>query len=175
MPGWDDFVLVGRIGRTHGRRGEVTVNPETDFPEERFAEGATVWMLRGGAPVPVAIRSSWMHKGRPVVALAGVASMTDAEMLQGTELRVPHDELHPLPAGSYYEHDLVGCTLTTIEGQPLGVVRAVERGAGPPRLVVGHGREEFQVPLVEAFCVEIDVAGRRIVINPPPGLLDVNG
>ena len=173
MPGWDEFVLVGRVGRTHGRRGEVTVHPETDFPDDRFAAGATVWMLRGDAPVPVAIRSAFVHKGRPVVALEGVATMTEAEALQGAELRVPPDELHPLPAGSYY--DLVGCVLTTLEGRSLGVVRAVERGAGPPRLVVGHGREEFQVPLVEALCVEIDVAGRRIVVNPPQGLIDING
>jgi 16S rRNA processing protein RimM len=175
VPGWDDFVLVGRVGRTHGRRGEVTVNPETDFPEERFAAGATVWMLRGDRPVPVAVRTAWMHQGRPVVALEGVATMTEAEALRGAELRVPQEALHPLPPGSYYEHDLVGCMLTTVEGQSLGVVRAVERGAGPPRLVVGHGREEFQVPLVEAFCVEIDVAARRIVVKPPQGLIDVNG
>ena len=175
MAGWDDFVLVGRVARTQGRRGEVIVNPETDFLEDRFAAGAVVWMLREGRPVQVAIRSAWIHKGRPVIALEGVETMTDAEALHGVELRVPPDALHALPAGSYYEHDLVGCTLMTEDGRLLGVVRAVERGAGPSRLVVGHGRDEFQLPLVDAFCVEIDVAGRRIVVRPPDGLIGLNG
>jgi len=174
VPGWDDFVLVGRVARTHGRYGEVIVNPETDFPEERFAPGAAVWMLQDGTPVSLEIRSAWMHMGRPVIALAGVETMTDAEALHGIELRVPPDALHPLPAGSYYEHDLVGCTLTTEDGQSLGVVRAIERGGGPPRLVVGHGHDEFQMPLVDAFCVEIDIVGRRIVVRPPAGLIGLN-
>jgi 16S rRNA processing protein RimM len=175
VAGWDDFVLVGRVARTHGRRGDVVVNPETDFPEDRFAPGAVVWVLRDGTPVPVAIRRAWMHQGRPVIALEGLETMTEAEALHGVELRVPPDALHALPAGTYFEHDLVGCTLLTEAGQSLGVVRAIERGAGPPRLVVGHGRDEFQMPLVDAFCVEIDVAGRRIVVRPPDGLIGLNG
>ena len=175
MAGWDDFVLVGRVARTQGRRGEMIVNPETDFPEDRFATGAVVWLLRDGRPAPVAIRSAWMHKRRPVVALEGVETMTDAEALQGAELRVPPEALHVLPAGTYYEHDLVGCTLLTEDGRSLGVVRAIERGGGPPRLVVGEGRDELQMPLVEAFCVEIDVTGRRIVVRPPDGLIGLNG
>jgi 16S rRNA processing protein RimM len=175
VPDWDDYVLVGRVARTHGRRGEVIVNPETDFPEDRFAPGGTVWILQGGTPIALAIRSAWTHKGRPVIALEGIETMADAEALHGVDLRVPPDALHALPEGSYYEHDLVGCMLTTENGQLLGVVRAVERSGGPPRLVVGHGRDEFQMPLVEAFCVEIDVAGRRIVVRPPEGLIGLNG
>jgi 16S rRNA processing protein RimM len=175
VSGWDDFVLVGRVARTHGRRGEVIVNPETDFPDERFVPGAAVWILRDGVPVSVTIRSAWTHKGRPVIALEGVETMTGAEGLHGVELRVPPEALHALPAGSYYEHDLVGCTLTTEDGQLLGVVRAVERGSGAPRLIVGHGRDEFQMPLVDAFCVDIDVAARRIVVRPPEGLIGLNG
>jgi 16S rRNA processing protein RimM len=175
VPPWDDFVLVGRVARTHGRRGEVIVNPETDFPEDRFAPGATVWVLRSGVAVPLAVRSARAQKGRPVIALEGVETMNDAEALHGAELRVPPEALHSLPAGSYYEHDLVGCTLTTEAGQSLGVVRAVEQTGGPARLVVGHGREEFQLPLVDAFCVEIDVRGRRIVVRPPEGLIGLNG
>jgi len=175
VPDWDDFVLVGRVARTHGRRGEVIVNPETDFPEDRFVPGATLWILRRGTVVPLVVRSGWAHQGRPVIALEGVETMTDAEELHGAELRVPPDALHALPAGSYYEHDLVGCTLTTEDGRSLGVVRAVEQGGGPARLVVGHGREEFQLPLVDAFCLEIDVAGRRIVVRPPEGLIGLNG
>jgi 16S rRNA processing protein RimM len=171
---WDDFVLVGRIARPQGHRGEVVVNPETDFIEERFAAGARVWMLRDGQPAAVTILGAWVHKGRPVLRLEGVATMNDAERLRDVELRVPADSLRTLPEGSYYEHDLIGCVVTTTDGRVVGPVRDVERGAGALRLVIGQGRDEVQVPFVEAICVEVDVAGRRIVVDPPEGLLDVN-
>ena len=123
---WDDLVLVGVVARTHGHRGAVIVNPETDFPEERFKAGATVWMRRGGLATPVAIRDAWFHQGRPVLTLDGVESMTDAEHLRGAKMRVPEDALHPLPDGSYYQFQLVGCTVITRDGEPVGEVRAVE-------------------------------------------------
>ena len=169
----EDLVLIGRIARPHGIRGHVIVNPDTDFAGERFREG--VRLLVGTDAKPMTVTAARFQQGRPVIALEGVETMNDAEALHGVELRVPPEALHALPAGSYYEHDLVGCTLTTEDGRALGVVRAVEQRGGPARLVVGHGREEFQLPLVDAFCVEIDVAGRRIVVRPPEGLIGVNG
>ena len=169
----EDLVLIGRIARPHGIRGHVIVNPDTDFAGERFREG--VRLLVGTDARPMTVTAARFQQGRPVIALEGVETMNDAEALHGVELRVPPEALHALPAGSYYEHDLVGCTLTTEDGRALGVVRAVEQRGGPARLVVGHGREEFQLPLVDAFCVEIDVAGRRIVVRPPEGLIGVNG
>jgi 16S rRNA processing protein RimM len=171
---WDDLVLVGVVARTHGHRGAVIVNPETDFPEERFRAGATVWMRRGGLVTPVAIREAWFHQGRPVLTFEGVVSMTDAEPLRGAELRVPEDALHPLPEGSYYQFRLVGCVVVTVDGEPVGEVRAVEGDAGGQRLVVDAPAGEVLVPFVAPICTSIDVDGRRIVIDPPDGLLDVN-
>lgn len=171
---WDDFVLVGRVARTHGHRGQVIVNVDTDFVEDRFAPGSTLWMLREGTPSPIVIRDAFVHHGRPVLTLEGVDSMDSAQALHGTELRVPASELRTLPAGTYYHHDLIGCTAATVDGRTVGVVRAVEGGAGSERLVIGQGRGEVQLPLSAPIWVEIDVAGRRIVIDPPSGLLDVN-
>jgi len=171
---WDDFVLVGRVARTHGLRGQVTVNVDTDFIEDRFAPGATLWMLRDGAPVSIVIRDAFVNNGRPVLTLEGIDSMDAAEALHGTELRVPASALRTLPAGTYYHHELIGCTAATVDGRTVGVVRAVEGGPGAERLVIGQGRGEVQLPLTAPIWVEIDVAGRRIVIDPPSGLLDVN-
>lgn len=171
---WDDLVLVGVVARTHGHRGAVIVNPETDFPEERFRAGATVWMRRGGVATAVAIREAWFHQGRPVLTLDGVESMTDAERLRGAELRVPEDALHPLPDGRYYHFRLVGCAVVTVGGELVGDVRAVEGEAGRERLVVDTPGGEVLVPFAEPICTSIDVESRRIVIDPPDGLLEVN-
>ena len=174
MTGWDDMVVVGRVARTFGHRGQVFVNPETDFPETRFAEGAVLHTRRDGRDETLTVTASRMQQGRPVVGFAGVDTMTDAEALAGLELRVPESALPALPAGSFWEHDLVGCEVVTTSGRELGPVRAVESGSGPTRLVIGSGRGEIQVPLVDAICVVIDVEDRRIVVDPPEGLIEVN-
>jgi 16S rRNA processing protein RimM len=171
---WDDLVLVGRVARTHGHRGAVIVNPDTDFPDERFKAGATVWMLRAGGPEAVVIRDAWMHQGRPVLTLEGVESMNDAERLRGAELRVPERALQPLPEGAYYHFQLAGCQVVTSTGVEVGVVKAVEGDAGGQRLVVASPDGEVLVPFAVSICTAIDVGARRIVIDPPAGLLEVN-
>jgi 16S rRNA processing protein RimM len=168
------MVLVGRIARTHGHRGQVIVNPETDFPERRFAPGAVLHTRRDGVDGTITITASRMHQGRPIVSIQGVDTMTEAEGLAGLELRIAESSLEPLPAGTYYHHQLVGCEVITTRGRVLGPVRTVEGGAGTARLVIGEGRGEVQIPLVDALCVTIDVAARRIVVDPPEGLLDLN-
>jgi 16S rRNA processing protein RimM len=174
MTVWDDMVLVGRIARPFGLRGQVIVNGATDFPESRFAPGAMLHTQRGGLDATLTVTASRIHQGRPVLTLEGVDTMDDAEALAGLELRVPESALVVLPPGTYYEHELVGCQVVTTGGAELGPVRAVESSAGPTRLVIGAGRGEIQVPLVDEICVVIDVAARRIVIDPPDGLIEVN-
>ena len=107
------MVLVGRIARTHGHRGQVIVDPATDFPDERFAAGAVLHTMRDGRLGTVTIAAMRMHQGRPVLTLERVDTMDAAETLAGVELRVPESALTPLPDGTYYEHDLIGCTLVT--------------------------------------------------------------
>jgi 16S rRNA processing protein RimM len=171
---WNDFVLVGRVARAHGIRGQVIVNPDTDFVETRFQPGAVLHVRRGGVVQPVRVTTMRVHKGRPIVGLEGVETMNDAEEWAGLELRVPAGELEPLPPGMYYRHDLVGCRVETVAGEAIGEVAAVEGDMGSSRLVVRNAGGEVLIPLAEAICVNIDTAARRIVIDPPDGLLDVN-
>jgi len=168
------MVLVGRIARAHGHRGQVIVDAATDFPDERFAAGAVLHTMREGRPDTVTVAAMRMHQGRPVLTLAGVDTMDEAETLAGLELRVPESALAQLPEGTYYEHDLIGCALVTVGGDEVGTVRTVEGGGGMLRLIANGRRGEIQVPLVHEICVQIDVAQKRIVIDPPEGLLDVN-
>jgi 16S rRNA processing protein RimM len=177
---WDAMVTVGRIVRPQGRRGEVVVDSETDFGEERFRSGAELWARRAGDVTKVAVVASWPHQGRWVLELAGVASIDAAETWRGVELRVPADGLHQLGDGTFYVHDLLGCRVETLAGMPVGDVARVDLGNGTPLLVVASARgdatvvQELLVPLAESICRRVDVGAKVIVIDPPAGLLDLN-
>jgi 16S rRNA processing protein RimM len=174
---WDDAILIGVVARTHGNRGEVVVNPETDFPEDRFHEGAQL-MARGkdGVDTTLEVVTMRMHQGRPVILFKGIASMNDAELLAGTELRVAEDDLdeQELEEGEYYHRDLIGCEVVTEGGESIGQVASVDDGHGQARLVVRSRRNEVLIPLADAICT-VDIAAKRITVRPPEGLLEVNG
>lgn len=168
------MALVGRIARAHGNRGQVIIDPATDFPEERFKAGSVLHIRRGDATERVTVASVRFHRGRPIIGLAGIETMDAAEALAGSELRIDVDALQALPAGSYYHHDLVGCQVETPRGEHVGRVSAVEGDAAGSRLVVESRGGEVLIPIAEGICLEIDVARRRIVVEPPDGLLDLN-
>jgi 16S rRNA processing protein RimM len=172
---WDDMALVGRIARAHGIRGQVIVNPETDFPDERFRQGAELFIRRNGVVEAVRLTAVRFQNGRPVIGIDGIRTANDAGELAGLELRVPAETLRPLPAGMFYRHDLVGCRVETREGRPVGIVKDVEGTIGGSRLVVTDedGREVL-IPLAAEICTVIDPAAKRIVVDPPAGLLEAN-
>jgi 16S rRNA processing protein RimM len=168
------MVLVGRIARPHGIKGHVVVNPETDFAEERFAEGAILFTRSDRGAERLTVTSARMQNRRPVIAFDGFASIEDAERLAGSELRVPEQELPPLEPGTYYHHQLIGCVVETTAGERVGEVTRVDGGAGGSLLTVKGARGEVLIPLAVDICVEVDVAARRIRVEPPEGLLELN-
>jgi 16S rRNA processing protein RimM len=172
--GWDEMVLVGRIARPHGLKGQVIVTPETDFVEERFALGSRMWTRRGATVEPLTVASMRVQSGRPIVGFAGLARIEDVEALAGCELRVPETELQPLETGRFYEYQLAGCEVETLDGTRVGTVAKVEGGLGGSRLVVQGTDGEVLIPFVAAICTEIDVDARRIRIDPPEGLIELN-
>jgi 16S rRNA processing protein RimM len=171
---WDEMAVVGRIARAHGIRGQVIVNPETDFPEERFQPGAELFIARGGEVETLTVTTARFHRERPVIGLAGVETMDDAEALASQELRVPVERLAALPPDTFYRHDLIGCQVDTRDGRAVGLVRDVEGTLTGSRLVVDGADGEVLIPLVAPICVEVDPAAKRIVVDPPEGLLEVN-
>ena len=168
------MILVGRVARPHGLRGQVVVTPETDFVEERFRAGATFWTRSDRGDEALTVSSARVQNGRPVIGFEGFATIEDVERLAGLQLRVPEDALQPLAEGAYYVHDLVGCVVETTSGERVGAVRRVDGGAGASVLSVDGPRGEVLVPLAADICVEVDIAERRIRINPPDGLLELN-
>jgi 16S rRNA processing protein RimM len=170
----DALVLVGRVARAHGNKGQVIVNPETDFAQERFAVGNELVVEQGGRSATRRITAVRFHAGRPIVALAGVDTMNDAEALAGAELKMPADALGGLPVNTFYRHDLVGCEVTDTAGRRVGTVTDVQ---GPPErslLVIGSGRDEVMIPMVDGIIVSVDPTGRQIVVELPAGLIGLN-
>ena len=177
MSEWDDAILIGVVARTHGNRGEVIVNAETDFPEERFHEGAQLMTRRkDGTPATLEVATMRMHQGRPVILFTGVGSMNDAELLAGQELRIAEvaGEAERLGEGEYYHRDLIGCAVVTESGESIGEVTAIEGDRSATRLVVRSRRNEVLIPLADAICT-VDLKGKRITVRPPEGLLELNG
>jgi 16S rRNA processing protein RimM len=171
---WDSMILVGRIVRPQGNRGEVVIAPETDFAAERFRPGASVTTRRGGGPESLAVVESREHDGRWIVGFAGVTSIDEAEQLRGAELRIDPRDIRELEPGAFYAHDLIGCRVQTTTGTAVGEVSAVQLDTGTPLLVVNAEGREVLVPLAEEICRRIDVAGKVVVIEAIDGLLDVN-
>jgi 16S rRNA processing protein RimM len=178
---WEDMVLVGRIARPHGLRGDVLIAPETDFPEVRFAEGATLYARRGEAMVALEIDKSRVHAGKPLVAFRGLERIEDVEALE-RDLRIPESSLVPLPEGEYYWYQFVGAPVQTESGDAVGTVVRVEPNGGSGMLIVrrgdaaaGHARrsdDEVQIPLTPVMCPVL--RPDLIVVRPPDGLLDLN-
>ena len=167
------MAAVGRIARAHGLRGQVIVDLETDFPDTRFQPGAELFVRRA-AVEKLRLTTVRFQNERPVIGIAGVETVTEAEEFAGLELRVPVEWLAPLPADTFYRHDLIGCRVETADGDPVGVVGDVEGTLAGSRLVITGLQGEIQVPLANEICTTIDVRSKRIVIEPPDGLLDLN-
>ena len=170
------MAVVGRVARAHGIRGQVIVNVETDFPRERFQPGEELFVRRPGTDGidTLIVSTVRFHNERPVIGFEGVDDMNAATTLAGVELRVPVDRLLPLPPETFYWHDLVGCVVESVDGTRIGDVTAVEGGLGGSRLVIATERGEVLVPFVTEICRSIDVAGKRLVVALPDGLLELN-
>ena len=164
----EDFVVVGRIGRAHGLKGEVFVEPRTDEPERRFTTGARLETDAGSLTVAAART----HSGRLVVRFAEIEGRTAAEAARGTELTVPVDPAErPEDPEEFYDHQLVGLRVETVDGAPVGELSRVEHNAAQDLLVIRTTDREVLFPFVNALVPEVDVAGGRIVIDDRPGLL----
>lgn len=173
-------VVVGRIGRAHGVKGEVSVELRTDEPDRRFADGAVLRTQtpQGTAPAPprpsalTVLRTRW-HQSRLLVTFAELVDRTAAETVRGLTLLtdVDRDE-SPQDPEEFYDHQLVGLAMVSTDGVPVGEVTEVVHGAGQDLLVVraADGREVL-VPFVTAIVPVVDVLGGTMQVADRPGLL----
>lgn len=166
-------LVVGRIGRAHGIRGEVTVEVRTDDPGARFADGS-VLLTDPAATGPLTVSSTRNHSGRMLVRFEGVRGRDAAEALRGTVLLVDSaDVVSPGDPDEFHDHELIGLAVHTIGGERVGEVTDVLHHAQDVLVVERPDGEETLVPFVAALVPEVDVQTGRLVIDPPPGLLDL--
>ncbi len=167
------LVVVGRVGRAHGTRGQVTVDVRTDEPEARLAPGS-VLLTDPEAAGPLLVSAGQVHSGRLLLTFEGVADRTAAEALRGTLLLTEVDpDVRPDDDEEWYDHQLVGLDVVRPDGTAVGEVREVLHLPGHDLLAVDRpDGSEALVPFVTEFVPEVDLAANRIVVTPPPGLLD---
>ena len=193
------WVLVARILRARGNKGEVAAEILTDFPERltRLREVFAGHADGENEPRRMALKSCWLsqnHRGQAVFHFEGVASISEAEKFRGLDLLLPFEQRVTLPAGQYFVSDLIGCSVFENPSSPpvvssspcslaeapalLGTVRDVqfpgEEISGTPLLEVETSHGEMLIPLAVDICTKIDPAARRIDVVLPEGLRDLN-
>lgn len=178
-------MLVARLIRPHGRRGELIAEILTDFPE-RFHERTRLFLIPpervGSRPREVVVENFWFLRSRMVMKFRGVDSINEAEALRGFEVAIPAEERAPLGAGSVYVSDLIGCRVVDLNrnGAEVGEIVDVDRDSSSTELLVvrrsdrREGDEELLVPFVTEYLVRVDAANRQVEMRLPEGLLEIN-
>jgi len=168
--GW---VAVALLGKTRGNRGEITAFALSSKPD-RYQALREVFLFSPAHPPEGAkfeIEETWFHDGVLIFKFRGVDSISDAERLTGSEVRVPFTERVPLDPDEYFQSDLLGCDIVDRRtGESLGRVTGWEEGGGAGLLAVG----DLLIPFARAICVDIDPAARRISVELPEGFKDLN-
>ncbi|MFC1441023.1 ribosome maturation factor RimM [Streptacidiphilus sp. N1-10] len=168
-------LVVGRIGRAHGIKGQVTVEVRTDEPDLRLAPGA-VLLTEPATAGPLTVADGRYHSGRLLLSFKGVDDRNGAEALRGTMLIAEIDpEDRPDDPEEYYDHQLIGLAVVLADDTPVGELTEIAHLPSQELLTVRRpDGSEVLVPFVTEIVPEIDMERRRIVLTPPPGLIDTD-
>ncbi len=179
------WVLLARIRKPQGRKGEVFAEILTDFPD-KFKERRQLWLLSAQgsaaaaavAPRQVELLNHWLHKGGVVLHFAGVDSITAAEALKGMTVAIPREERAELGEDEVYVGDLIGCVLVDVAGAEPAIVGEIENidrsGGAAPLLVVRGAKGEVLVPFTKSYLRKVDLVARRVEMELPAGLVDLS-
>ena len=168
----EDLVVIAKLVKTRGLRGEIVADVLTDFPE-RFDNLKRVFAVKpNGETFELEIEKFWFQKGRIVFKFAGFDSIETAETLRDCEISVAEDEAVELETDEFYDWQLQHCAVETIEGMKLGKVKEVLRTGGTEILVVAGETKEYLIPFAEKICPEVDVENKLIKVDAPEGLLE---
>ena len=161
-------VLVARIIKPHGIHGEVVLESWTDVEGRLENRAAFLLLDRGKVVREIAVESRRFIMGRPVFKFEGVSNRTEAELLRNKELGIPEEELGELQENQYFIFHLVGMKVILKDGREAGIVKEVLHTGGADLLELEDGT---LIPFVDEICLDVDLENRRIVINPPEGLI----
>jgi len=168
----EDLVAIAKIVKPRGLRGELVAEVLTDFPE-RFDETKEVVVLfPDGKEEELKIEESWFQKDRVVLKFAGIDSVEEADRLRSSEVCIHESDAMSLDEGEFFDWQLEGCVVETVEGEKIGPVKELMRTGGTEILVVDGNGKDFLIPFAESICTEVDIEAKKITIDPPEGLLD---
>ncbi len=167
----DELVVIARIARPRGVRGELVAEILTDFPERFVGLDNAIAVLPDGDRRELKIENVWFQNERIVLKFEGIDSIESGEDLRDAEICVKESETVELEEGEFFDWQLEGCSAVTVDGESLGTVKELMRTGGTEVLVI-DGEREYLVPFAESICIEVDIENKRIVIDPPDGLLD---
>lgn len=170
-----NFLSVGKVANTHGVRGELKIFPFTDFPEVRFAPGKELLFIspEDGKQLKMKVVSSREQKTVFVVKLEGFDNINEVEKYKGWEVKVPKEEAVESEDNAYYFHEIIGCAVTTVEGEELGTITDIlTPGANDVWVVKRKGGKELLIPFIEDIVKEVNIAEKTVKIEVMEGLLD---
>jgi 16S rRNA processing protein RimM len=168
----EDLVVIAKLVKTRGLRGEIVADVLTDFPE-RFDNLEKVFAVKpNGETLELEIEKFWFQKNRIIFKFAGFDSIEAAEILRNCEIGVDEGEAVELETDEFYDWQLQDCAVETIEGIKLGKVKEVLRTGGTEILVVAGETKEYLIPFAEKICPEVDIENKLIKVDAPEGLLD---
>ena len=173
------YLLVGEIGKPHGTKGELRVSTYSDYPEISFAPGTILRLGNREGRFPhspiqtIKVQTSRIFRNGLLVLFDDVFDRSMARSLTGKSLFLSADEVAELKKGEYFWHDLVGMEVVNLEGDLLGEVSTVYELAPLDLLEVSGPESSFMIPCSREIVVSVDVEGKRIVLDPPKGLLDL--
>lgn len=163
------WITIALLGKTRGNRGEITALSLSSKPE-RYRALRQVYLFGRGERHEV--EETWFHNGILIFKFRGVDCISDAELLSGCEVRVPLSERAPLEAGEFFQSDLIGCeVIERATGDRIGAVIDWDDSGGAGLLVL---EGDLLIPFARSICVEIDPAAKRIAVELPPGLKELN-
>jgi 16S rRNA processing protein RimM len=172
-PHLEPLVAVARAIKTRGLKGEIVADLLTDFPERFEKLSRLIAVAPNGEREAVEVENHWFQKDRIVLKFIGSDSIEAASKFIGYEFAVPESDRVPLDEGSFYQWELEGSRVETVQGEYVGIVSSILRTGGTEMLVIEGSGKEHLVPVAESIVVKIDVTSKKIVIDPPEGLLEL--
>jgi 16S rRNA processing protein RimM len=170
-----EYITVGKLVNTHGLKGEVRIWPETDFPEERFKKGKSLYLFAPGQaePIQLTISSVKPYKNMYNMTFKGIDSIHQVEKWKGGLLKVSKEDRIPLEEGEFYFQDIIGCQVYTQDDEELlGVITEIlQPGANDVWVIKRPNGKEALIPYIDDVVKKVDVVEKKVIIYPMPGLL----
>ena len=167
-----ELVAIAKIAKPRGLKGELVADVLTDFPERFEGLEEVTAVAADGQRRELKIENVWFQNQRVVLKIEGVDSVEAAQDLRNAEICIKESEAVELESDEFYDWQLAGCEVKTVDGETIGKIREVMRTGGTENLVVAGETRDFLIPFAEAICVEVDLEKKRVLVDPPEGLLE---